>query len=147
MGNNTSTTTDHECYSPDDRGLTSSPSLRFSRIKSMTPVGSKVNNWNIDPFKCNDARLFEFLVSMFDQLGLLERFTIEKSKFIKFLESIRNSYHSSNPFHNFQHAFAVTHTCYRIINSGAGEVLEDIDVLGCLIAALCHDLDHPGNTK
>lgn len=57
---------------------------------------------------------------------------------------IRNGY-NNNPYHNFRHAFDVTQAVYLFLTKGkAAELLSHIEILGLLIAALSHDLGHPG---
>jgi len=49
------------------------------------------------------------------------------------------------PFHNYYHCFCVAQMTYAFIwmlqlkNS-----LEDLDILALLVAAICHDMNHPG---
>jgi hypothetical protein len=50
----------------------------------------------------------------------------------------------SVPFHNFYHAWNVTQTLFFFLVSGAGNYLGPIEKMSMMIAALCHDCDHPG---
>jgi hypothetical protein len=57
-------------------------------------------------------------------------------------------HYNRNHFHNFQHAVNVLHMTYKLlIESGLIEKLKPIITLACLIAAISHDIDHPGNTN
>ena len=50
-----------------------------------------------------------------------------------------------NPYHNFQHICDVTQTTAAcLIDPKLKQNLNDVDMFTMLIAALCHDLDHPG---
>ena len=50
-----------------------------------------------------------------------------------------------NPYHNFTHAFDVTHAMFCLIDLfGVGAVLRPIDKLTLLLACICHDVAHPG---
>lgn len=50
------------------------------------------------------------------------------------------------PYHNFTHAFNITHQLYVMLRRSKlkEKFLDDIDVLAMLIAAIGHDLDHRG---
>lgn len=41
------------------------------------------------------------------------------------------------------------HTAWRLVTLSplARDLLSDLDLLGLLLATLCHDLDHPGTTN
>lgn len=54
-----------------------------------------------------------------------------------------------NPFHNFRHCFTVAHTAWRFIahSEHLQQRLETVDYLALLLAALSHDLEHPGTTN
>jgi len=70
--------------------------------------------------------------------------TDQLSKFI----SIVSRYYHNNHFHNFQHAINVLQMTWFLLNeSSLITKLNPNILLGLLIAALCHDIDHPGNTN
>jgi hypothetical protein len=56
---------------------------------------------------------------------------------------------ADNPFHCFQHAFMIMHACWLFLTdlSVRNGLLEEIDCLALLLAAVCHDLEHPGTTN
>ncbi|ETO07362.1 phosphodiesterase 9A, partial [Reticulomyxa filosa] len=62
-------------------------------------------------------------------------------------ETVQHSYHQANPFHNWQHGFFVFHFVYYLITKipKLRSLLKKIDLCAILIAALCHDINHPGN--
>ncbi|XP_056644945.1 cAMP and cAMP-inhibited cGMP 3',5'-cyclic phosphodiesterase 10A-like [Diorhabda sublineata] len=70
---------------------------------------------------------------------------IHQKNMIEFILSVKKCYRH-NPYHNFEHAFNVTH-CIFIIISRNLEIFKPIEVKSLLIAALCHDLDHGGFTN
>lgn len=62
----------------------------------------------------------------------------------KFVKLIRTNYRD-NPYHMWAHCADVTHTVYRIIALTQSRVkLTSLEVFGLMVAAMCHDLDHPG---
>ena len=62
------------------------------------------------------------------------------------LRRVRGLYRAENPFHNLRHAFSVTLAAYVMAaRTAVGRAaLRAEDRLACVLAALCHDLDHPG---
>lgn len=50
-----------------------------------------------------------------------------------------------NPYHNFFHVFDVMQTVYSLgISTGLIETLSHWERFALIVAALCHDLEHPG---
>jgi hypothetical protein len=81
---------------------------------------------------------------MFEDFGLIERFQIPIPNLERFIMSVREQYHP-NPYHSFIHAFDVTQTVYCFLTSfGGASFLTHLDILSLLVAALCHDVGHPG---
>ena len=116
------------------------------RGSEVMKMSDSINQWDLDPFLLNEQQVMECITEIFKQSELFDIFSIDDTTFRNFIKAIRSSYHA-NDFHNFLHAFSVLHLSYQISQFGPKEFLEPIDVLGLFICALCHDLDHPGNTK
>jgi hypothetical protein len=110
-------------------------------------------NWNMDLFALQskenfDTVLLDMVESMFESLGLFNYFLIPRPIFSNFIVAVRALYHDENPFHNFIHAFSVLQMTFMFLRySPAGEYLSPVEKLSCMIAAYCHDLDHPGNSN
>jgi hypothetical protein len=84
--------------------------------------------------------IFEVTIEKFN----IQIDTEQLSKFI----SIVSHYYNKNCFHNFQHAINVLQMTWFLLNeSSLITKLNTNILLGLLIAALCHDIDHPGNTN
>ncbi|NP_001089641.1 phosphodiesterase 9A S homeolog [Xenopus laevis] len=84
------------------------------------------------------------LEQMFYELDLVTEFKMEPETVRCFLTSVQKHY-QENPFHNFYHGFSVTQMMYCVISQcQLQEHLSHIDILTLMVAALCHDLDHPG---
>ncbi|EEH60719.1 uncharacterized protein MICPUCDRAFT_4522, partial [Micromonas pusilla CCMP1545] len=61
-----------------------------------------------------------------------------------FLVRVEGGYRA-NPYHNWQHAVDVTHTVYRfIVITELRTHITQVEKFALMIAALSHDLDHPG---
>ncbi|CAB1117557.1 unnamed protein product [Ectocarpus sp. CCAP 1310/34] len=72
------------------------------------------------------------------------RAQIPDKKMWSFLRAVERR-HPPNAFHNLTHAVSVTHASFTIVKtSRADSLLRPLDKLGLLVAAFCHDIDHPG---
>jgi len=64
--------------------------------------------------------------------------------FRRFQEVVEAGY-MNHSYHNAIHAADVCHTVYRVMaETGAKEWLSSLDAYALLVAALCHDIGHPG---
>jgi len=64
------------------------------------------------------------------------------------LRSIEAKYHASNPYHNSTHAADVLHaTAYFLNKDRLQSWMEPHDQAAILLAAIIHDVDHPGRTN
>ncbi|KAI6176683.1 hypothetical protein M3Y97_00825500 [Aphelenchoides bicaudatus] len=89
----------------------------------------------------------EAALSMFQELGLIERFRIRRRTLARFLLMVQKGYREV-PYHNWGHAFAVTHFCYLLLRlEKVQNALDDLERLSLLTACLCHDIDHRGTTN
>eukprot|EP01107_Rhizomastix_libera_P018616 TRINITY_DN982_c0_g1_i1.p1 TRINITY_DN982_c0_g1~~TRINITY_DN982_c0_g1_i1.p1 ORF type:complete len:695 (-),score=239.68 TRINITY_DN982_c0_g1_i1:155-2209(-) len=85
--------------------------------------------------------LWEF---MFQDLGFIEQFKINRDTLRKFLGKVISLY-KDNFYHNVFHAFDVTQTIYCFFKTGeVDKFLPALDRFTLFVSALCHDLDHPG---
>ena len=48
------------------------------------------------------------IVTMYKELGLPEEYDIDLDTLYNFVDTVRQNYSDSTPFHNFHHAFCVT---------------------------------------
>lgn len=70
---------------------------------------------------------------------------INRSELDKFIITLRNSYRDI-PYHNFEHAFNVSHCIYSILNRNK-ESFSLIELQALMVAATVHDVDHKGFTN
>ena len=85
-----------------------------------------------------------------DSFGLYSDEIISTEKLDPLLVSISNQYYKTTLYHNSMHGADVTQSlCLYFLNSNAEEICQSLvlDLLGILIAALGHDLGHPGLTN
>ena len=127
------------------------PLPRISRsISSLTgrdSINARISNWGLDPFEYTADELKDLLFAMFRNLNLIDLFEIDTGKLNIFLNEVEKGY-QYNPYHNFEHGFVVAHVCYLFLTrTGLRAVTESYEVLAMLVAALCHDIDHPGHNN
>ncbi|CBZ49508.1 putative 3', 5'-cyclic nucleotide phosphodiesterase domain-containing protein [Neospora caninum Liverpool] len=104
---------------------------------------AQFRGWNLDVWRRNSNEMEIFFLLALDDLGLLER--REEKKLRHFFTIIRDGYHTDNPYHNFYHAIHVFQVCWMFLSTyGCRNILSPVEQLGILLAALCHDVDHPG---
>jgi hypothetical protein len=104
-------------------------------------------NYSIDPHEYDDSHLFRLTILMFRHYDLFEEFHFNETTTINFIRIVRDMYNPENYFHNFKHAWGVMHMCFHILIHGAEQYVDKFDILTILIAALCHDVGHPGNSN
>lgn len=85
-------------------------------------------------------KLVEYTINMFQEV-LGDSF-MALNNIPKFILTVKNCYRP-NPYHNFLHAFCVTHAMANIV-SRYHHIFTGVERKGLMIAALCHDVDHRG---
>ncbi|KAJ1348781.1 hypothetical protein KIN20_004173 [Parelaphostrongylus tenuis] len=86
-------------------------------------------------------------MTMFNDLGFTARYSMNKRKLASFLLRVAKGYRDV-PYHNWSHAFSVTHFCWLTLRTPAVlHGLDELERLALLIACLCHDIDHRGTTN
>jgi cGMP-dependent 3',5'-cyclic phosphodiesterase len=107
---------------------------------------------NMDSFCCiprdisvDDTPLA--VVSMFHDLGFVTRHQIFPDRLARFVLMVKKGYRDP-PYHNWLHAFAVTHFCYLLLKNIKWEkFITNIEAFALFLACLGHDIDHRGTTN
>ena len=82
---------------------------------------------------------------LLEQHGVLDSLSIERQKLLAWLTRVEDAYPSSNPYHNSLHAADVcANIDYFLRQGNLSRCLSPIDYLSALIAAVVHDMRHPG---
>lgn len=133
----------------DDKNKRIIKNLGFGDNKEVIYLYLKLDTWDFDVFNCNSYCNNEGLKfvasSIFQQRKLLSSFNIPLDVFHKFLLNVEAAYHQDNPYHNAMHVIDVLQTvnCFLSVTK-AEKHLNDIDIFSLLVAAMLHDIDHPG---
>ncbi|EIE22231.1 HD-domain/PDEase-like protein, partial [Coccomyxa subellipsoidea C-169] len=99
-----------------------------------------LDSWDFDVFFFTPDQLIAYVALMFMHLGL----TTQDVSRHEVCAQVRNQYRAV-PYHNFFHCVDVTHATFRFIRlAGSRARMTPSEKLALMIAALCHDMDHPG---
>ncbi|DBA01583.1 TPA: hypothetical protein N0F65_011339 [Lagenidium giganteum] len=110
-------------------------------------LGPRIPSWDFNVFTASTDSLLLMIEDIFLDFNLDELLSTSKLTMRNFIMATKEKYHP-NPFHNFLHAVSVLHASYLLLSTtDASQMLMPLDIAGCLIASLCHDLDHPGHTN
>ncbi|GLD95167.1 hypothetical protein PINS_up003792 [Pythium insidiosum] len=103
--------------------------------------------WDFNIFATDPEELPQLIQDIFLDFHVHEILKIDATTLRNFVMVVKESYHP-NPFHNFMHAVSVLHSTYVVLKTtDASKMLQPLDIAACLIAAICHDVDHPGHTN
>ncbi|XP_018914083.2 uncharacterized protein [Bemisia tabaci] len=116
---------------------------------SVQCVLDKVWQWPFNAFTLDNVTggrsLPVLCVHLFHWYGLLDHFNLDVVEVWKLFSLIEEGYHSTNPYHNSIHATDVTQAMHCFLQEEKiREHLTPLEVMAALIAAVAHDLDHPG---
>lgn len=109
-------------------------------------VDEPLDQWDMETSSLSNSDIGMCCGIIFRAYGFFESFRISGEKFVFFTTNVAN-YYRSNPFHNFQHGFQVMLTMHIMIRTECRKFFSGVEIFSMLIAALCHDIDHPGNTN
>ncbi|ODM95755.1 cAMP-specific 3',5'-cyclic phosphodiesterase 7B [Orchesella cincta] len=84
-------------------------------------------------------------VHLFKSYGLIQHFNLDPVSVWKLFSIIEDGYHWRNPYHNAVHAADVTQAMHCFLQENMIlEHLTPLEIFCALLAAVTHDLDHPG---
>eukprot|EP00002_Diphylleia_rotans_P038674 TRINITY_DN8830_c0_g1_i1.p1 TRINITY_DN8830_c0_g1~~TRINITY_DN8830_c0_g1_i1.p1 ORF type:complete len:1057 (-),score=203.29 TRINITY_DN8830_c0_g1_i1:371-3541(-) len=133
--------------------LSNRKSLSNPKLNTTSPVLEARSNTNplryrdddYNLFDSTDGEIIEYCVNIFVEWGLHDVFQVPRDMLESFIYCVRKRY-LPTPYHTFKHGFDVLHTCYQFIrhNETIFSILSPLNKLALYIAALCHDIEHPG---
>ncbi|XP_076331821.1 high affinity 3',5'-cyclic-AMP phosphodiesterase 7A-like isoform X2 [Tachypleus tridentatus] len=108
--------------------------------------------WNFNAFSLDVATggrsLSVLLLHLFHHYGFTKTFHLDALKILHCFTLVESGYHRDNPYHNAVHAADVTQALHCFLQEETiSKYLTPVEIMACLIAAVCHDLDHPGFTQ
>jgi class 3 adenylate cyclase len=131
---------------------------RLNHVHSYGNRSFDIFNCNFDAFLVPKADLIALVIEIFHNLGLVHEFGFSVDALMAFVNQVCELYNDDLHFHNFHHAFTVFAVCADMIQVVHAQAeaqltrgvptsvppLTAIHVLAIMLAALCHDIDHPG---
>lgn len=118
------------------------PTLILKQVR-LTP-----STISFDELRSKDLPVFRYSLNelLSATAEIFHQFNLDKMKLHSFLDLAQKNYYSNLPFHNFRHCFNVVHTVFVIgeRNKGFEVFIGYQDYLFLLLAALGHDICHPG---
>jgi hypothetical protein len=105
--------------------------------------------WEFDVWQTpSEDSLIDAVVDMWQHLGLLAVFRMHRDALTQFLYRVRTHYRAANPYHNFRHCVDVVQAVYHaLMLGGACKLLQPLEILAALLAAVIHDVGHDGHNN
>ncbi|XP_034254332.1 cGMP-specific 3',5'-cyclic phosphodiesterase-like, partial [Thrips palmi] len=98
-------------------------------------------------FELSDEDTCRATMRMFLQCNLVKQFQIPYQVLCRWVLSVKKNYRPVK-YHNWRHALNVAQTMFAMLKTGKMErFMTDLEILGLLVACLCHDLDHRGTNN
>ncbi|KAJ8276686.1 hypothetical protein COCON_G00084380 [Conger conger] len=87
------------------------------------------------------------ILGMFEDMGFISTYKINLHTLARFCLMVKKGYRDP-PYHNWMHAFSVSHFCYLLFkNLQLTNYLDDIEIFALFVSCMCHDLDHRGTNN
>ncbi|KAK2949090.1 putative 3',5'-cyclic-nucleotide phosphodiesterase regA [Blattamonas nauphoetae] len=100
---------------------------------------------SFDSLLYSSEELAGFLVLMLSQLRFVVERGVRKESIVRLVSRVWSLYSEENAYHNAHHAFDVVQMVLCLIGFGSmSGVLSEIEEFCVVMAATCHDLEHPG---
>ena len=104
-----------------------------------------LDSWEFDSLELSTGQLLASVVQMFDAVGAFGARLVSPPRLWAFAGALAGHYESGNPYHNFAHAVDVAHGVFRFLRLTDRRLrLPAADKFALLVAALAHDVEHPG---
>ncbi len=129
--------------------LSPSPSkTQIELVSSYIQIPDNVNSFEFDAIFIDECFILKNITGyIFKRFLMNTSLQINEENLAKFIGSICENY-NHNHFHNFQHAVNVLQMTYKLLlETNLINKLKQHISFGILIAAISHDVDHPGNTN
>ncbi|XP_014256079.1 cGMP-specific 3',5'-cyclic phosphodiesterase [Cimex lectularius] len=98
-------------------------------------------------FDLTDEDTCRATIRMFLECNLVDQYHIPYDVLCRWVLSVKKNYRPVK-YHNWRHALNVAQTMFAMLKTGKMErFMTDLEILGLLVACLCHDLDHRGTNN
>ena len=106
--------------------------------------------YEFNVFDLSTHELQYYVIRMYNEFGLIERFSIDTQQLTSFIHSVYSGYNPTNKYHNYYHAVDIMHVIYTYLHNTTiihSTGMTKLDLLILLTSALCHDIGHTGTTN
>ncbi|KAI6653519.1 High affinity cAMP-specific 3',5'-cyclic phosphodiesterase 7A isoform X2 [Oopsacas minuta] len=123
---------------------------KIQELEHKVDLVSKIDCWDMNIFEISDLSEDHPIccVGMYllKSHGLIEEFGLNTTCLSMFLYEVQRNYWSINLYHNATHAADVAQSMNILLTRCPflSENVTKVDYFACILAALCHDLNHPG---
>ncbi|XP_050304949.1 cGMP-specific 3',5'-cyclic phosphodiesterase-like [Anthonomus grandis grandis] len=118
-------------------------------LKEEIPSAERFNLYSFTfiDFDLSDDETCKATIRMFLECNLVQQFHIPYEVLCRWVLSVKKNYRPVK-YHNWRHALNVAQTMFAMFKTGKMErFMSDLEMLGLLVACLCHDLDHRGTNN
>uniref|UniRef100_A0A8D9B1L7 3',5'-cyclic-GMP phosphodiesterase n=1 Tax=Cacopsylla melanoneura TaxID=428564 RepID=A0A8D9B1L7_9HEMI len=118
-------------------------------IKDSIPSATVYNLYSFKfiDFDLSDMDTCRATIRMFLECNLVQQYHIPYDVLCRWVLSVKKNYRPVK-YHNWRHALNVAQTMFAMLKTGKMErFMSDLEILGLLVACLCHDLDHRGTNN
>ncbi|CAH1122354.1 unnamed protein product [Ceutorhynchus assimilis] len=128
---------------------TASNDVTEKLVKENIPSAERFNLYSFTfiDFELSDEETCKATIRMFLECNLVQQFHIPYEVLCRWVLSVKKNYRPVK-YHNWRHALNVAQTMFAMFKTGKMErFMSDLEMLGLLVACLCHDLDHRGTNN
>lgn len=120
----------------------------FPQAEEVEKLLLTCDSWDFNCFQLailtNGRPLYFLMKHLFSFYGFCDSFNLNKAKLESFLQAVESSYRN-NPYHNSIHACDVVQSVHYFLHTmHVGDLVPAEEIMGSLLAACIHDVDHPG---
>ncbi|XP_053362508.1 rod cGMP-specific 3',5'-cyclic phosphodiesterase subunit alpha [Clarias gariepinus] len=111
------------------------------------PGKSEIYEFHFCDFEFSELDLVKCGISMYYELGVVDKFHIPREVLVRFVYSVSKGYRRIT-YHNWRHGFNVGQTMFTLLMTGdLKRYYTDLEAMAMVTAGLCHDIDHRGTNN
>ncbi|XP_017329787.1 rod cGMP-specific 3',5'-cyclic phosphodiesterase subunit alpha isoform X1 [Ictalurus punctatus] len=111
------------------------------------PKESEIYEFHFYDFVHTEMDLVKCGISMYYELGVVDKFHIPREVLVRFVYSVSKGYRKIT-YHNWRHGFNVGQTMFTLLMTGdLKRYYTDLEAMAMVTAGLCHDIDHRGTNN
>ncbi|KAK2838597.1 hypothetical protein Q7C36_013411 [Tachysurus vachellii] len=113
----------------------------------LNPAESEIFEFHFCDFEFSELDLVKCGISMYYELGVVDKFHIPREVLVRFVYSVSKGYRRIT-YHNWRHGFNVGQTMFTLLMTGdLKRYYTDLEAMAMVTAGLCHDIDHRGTNN